>query len=143
MRFYRALRGASWGWIVTEWKAEDFGTAEQGLDYAFANMGAIYGQTFTRNFTGIDPKVVRAAWLAQCGHLLTYRPAVDYALRHMSAEYPPSAIKFRYLLAATMIPEKPVPKLEVLKTPEQEAESKRLGEEARAALRALIGKVRR
>jgi hypothetical protein len=127
---------------VNDWRAEDFCTAEQGLDYAFANMGAIYGQTFTRNFTGIDPKVVRAAWLNQCGHLLTYRPALDHALRHMSAEYPPSAIKFRYLLAATVIPERPKPQLEVLKTPEQQAESRRLADEARAALRALIGRVR-
>ena len=47
-----------------------------------------------------------------------------------------------YLLAATVIPERPKPQLQVLKTPEQQAESKRLGEEARAALRALIGKVR-
>ena len=127
---------------MNNWRAEDFCTAEQGLDYAFANMSAIYGQTFTRNFAGIDPKVVRAAWLNQCGHLLTYRPALDHALRHMSADYPPSAIKFRYLLAATTIPERPVPQLVVIKTEAEKAESKRLGDEARAALRALIGKVR-
>jgi hypothetical protein len=125
---------------MNEWRKEDFCTAEQGLDYAFANMGAIYGTTFTRNFTGIDPRVVRSAWLTQCGHLLTYRPAIDHALRHMNADYPPSAIKFKGLLAAIVIPERPQPKIEVIKTPEEQAESKRLAEEARAALRALIGR---
>jgi hypothetical protein len=65
----------------------DFCKPDDGLDYVFGKMSAIYGSVFTR---------------------LTYRPKIDYALKHMSPERPPSALAFAKLLNdGPRIPDKP------------------------------------
>jgi hypothetical protein len=86
----------------------DFCSKENGLDYVFGKMSAIYGSTFTRHWEGVDPKLVRQVWLDDCGKMLTYKPKLDYALKHMNQDRPPSALAFAKLLSdGPRIPDKP------------------------------------
>lgn len=68
---------------------------EDGLDYIFARMSAIYGATFSRHWDGIDPTLIRQEWKYQLGHFLTYKPSLDYAIDRLDGDFIPSAIKFR------------------------------------------------
>ena len=86
----------------------DFCKPDDGLDYVFGKMSAIYGSVFTRHWEGVDPSLVRQVWKEECGSRLTYRPKIDYALKHMSPERPPSALAFAKLLNdRPRIPDKP------------------------------------
>lgn len=73
---------------------------ENGLDYVFAYMGAIYGASFNRQWEGMDLSLVRQVWLETLGGFLTYKPTLDYALKRMNPDFPPSALKFRDLCNA-------------------------------------------
>lgn len=91
----------------------DFCTQDEGLDYIFGRMLAIFGASFNRHFDGIDPGFVRQEWKNQLGRFLTYRPSMDYAIGRLDGEYVPSAIKFRNLCnAGPEIPVKPVLRIE-------------------------------
>ena len=86
----------------------DFCSREHGLDYVFGKMSAIYGSSFVRHWEGVDATLVRQVWEESCGKNLTYRPKLDYALKNMNAERPPSALAFSKLLAeGPKIPDKP------------------------------------
>jgi hypothetical protein len=87
----------------------DFCTKDEGLDYIFGRMLAIFGASFNRHFDGINPEFVRDEWKNQLGRFLTYRPSMDYAIDRLDGEFVPSAIKFRNLCnAGPHIPAKPV-----------------------------------
>ena len=87
----------------------DFCKPDEGLDYIFGRMLAIFGASFNRHFDGIDPEFVRDEWKKQLGRFLTYRPSMDYAIDRLDGEFVPSAIKFRNLCnAGPHIPSKPV-----------------------------------
>lgn len=87
----------------------DFCTKDEGLDYIFGRMLAIFGASFNRHFDGINPEFVRDEWKNQLGRFLTYRPSMDYAIDRLDGEFVPSAIKFRNLCnAGPHIPSKPV-----------------------------------
>jgi hypothetical protein len=73
----------------------DFCNSEQGFDYIFGRMNAIYGNDFARKWDGIDPNLIRQEWIGTLGYFLTYRPAMDYALRHIDPARPPSSLQFR------------------------------------------------
>lgn len=91
----------------------DFCTQDEGLDYIFGRMLAIFGASFNRHFDGIDPGFVRQEWKNQLGRFLTYRPSMDYAISRLDGEFIPSAIKFRNLCnAGPDIPVKPVLQIE-------------------------------
>ena len=75
----------------------DFCSEDDGLDYIFTKMGAIFGATFLRHFDGVDSEMVRSVWKEQIGKFLTYRPSMDFAIQHLNSEFIPSAIKFRDL----------------------------------------------
>jgi len=93
---------------MSHYSESDFCQPEQGLDYIFGKMSAIYGAVFTRHWEGVDPSLVRQVWKDECGVALTYRPKIDYALKHMSPERPPSALAFAKLLNdGPRIPDKP------------------------------------
>ena len=66
-----------------------------GLDYIFARMGAIYGASFLRHWDGVDAGLVRQEWKRQLGNFLTYQPSLDYAISRLKGDFPPSAITFR------------------------------------------------
>jgi len=94
--------------LEIEWRAADFCQPEDGLDYIFGRMGAIYGASFTRHWDGVDVNLVRQTWLELLGKYATYRPSMDYALKHMNPDYPPSALAFAKLCnSGYRIPVKP------------------------------------
>ena len=68
---------------------------DDGLDYVFARMSAIYGAAFARHWDGIDPNLIRQEWKRQLGKFLTNQPSLDYAIDRLNGEFVPSAIKFR------------------------------------------------
>ena len=70
-------------------------TADDGLDYVFARMSAIFGAAFTRHWDGIDPNLIRQEWKRQLGNFLTYQPSLDYSIARLNGDFVPSAIKFR------------------------------------------------
>ena len=70
-------------------------TQDEGLDYIFGRMSAIYGAAFLRHWEGIDLELVRQEWQRQLGNFLTYRPSMDYAIDRLGGDFVPSAIKFR------------------------------------------------
>ena len=70
-------------------------TPDEGLDYVFGRMSAIYGAAFLRHWEGVDHELVRQEWKQQLGRFLTYRPSMDYAIDRLKGEFPPSAITFR------------------------------------------------
>lgn len=129
--------------LSIRYKPEDFCTVEQGLDYIFARMSAIYGAVFTRHWESVDPTLVRQVWAEECGRMLTYRPKLDYALRSMNPDRPPSALAFKNLLnSGPAIPEKPDFHLDRQKTKAEIEEEKQRAEEARQRLREMMGWVR-
>ena len=70
---------------------------EDGLDYIFAKMSAIYGQTFLRHWTDVDANIMRQVWTEELGNYLKSKSTLDKALKKMNGDFPPSAIKFREL----------------------------------------------
>jgi len=116
----------------------DFCTADQGLDYIFARMMAIFGTPFNRHFDGIDPDFVRQEWKNQLGRFLTYRPSMDFAIAKLDGEFIPSAIKFRNLCnAGPEIPVKPMVQIERKKTLHEQIEADRVKAEGLARLAEL------
>jgi hypothetical protein len=87
--------------------ADDFCSNENGIKYLFARMSAIYGASFTRHWEGVDQAIIRSTWGEILGRYATYRPSLDFALKHMS-KFVPSAIEFRELCTqGPRIPGKP------------------------------------
>ena len=72
-------------------------TMDEGLDYIFGRMGATYGAAFMRHWDGIAPELVRDVWKDDIGVYLTSKESMDYALKRMNANFPPSSIAFRDL----------------------------------------------
>ena len=72
--------------------------ADTGFDYIFTRMNAIYGATFANHWREVDPDIIRQIWKESCGTCLTYRPKMDYALKNMNPDRPPSALAFAKLL---------------------------------------------
>lgn len=91
------------------WNENDFCDADTGFDYIFGVMNAIYGSRFVTHWQDVDPLLVRQIWKKQLGSFLTYKPSMDFALNHLDAEFPPSAIKFReFCNQGPSIPQKPI-----------------------------------
>lgn len=114
---------------MSSYSETDFCTQDQGLDYIFGRMMAIFGAPFNRHFDGLDPDFVRQEWKNQLGRFLTYRPSMDFAIAKLDGEFIPSAIKFRNLCNAG--PEIPVK--ETLQIVKQSTEA-----EKKAALKARL-----
>jgi hypothetical protein len=117
----------------------DFCSQQEGLDYIFSRMMAIYGASFARHFDGIDPDLVRDEWINQIGIYLTYRPSMDYAIEHLEDTFIPSAIKFKNLCnAGPRIPLKPERTLEYRAAQSMTDEGQKKGMELLAELRKKI-----
>lgn len=116
----------------------DFCTQDQGLDYIFGRMMAIFGAPFNRHFDGLDPEFVRDEWKVQLGKFLTYRPSMDFAIAKLDGEFIPSAIKFRNLCnQGPQIPNKPLVQIERKKTLHEQIEADKVKSEALAKLAEL------
>jgi len=123
---------------MSNYSETDFCTPDQGLDYIFGRMMAIFGATFNRHFDGIDPGFVRQEWKKQLGTFLTYRPSMDFAIEKLDGEFVPSAIKFRNLCnAGPEIPRKPVVSIEKQLTQREKDEIERNKQTALAKLAEL------
>ena len=123
---------------MSNYSETDFCTADQGLDYIFARMMAIFGTPFNRHFDGIDPEFVRQEWKNQLGRFLTYRPSMDFAIAKLDGEFIPSAIKFRNLCnSGPAIPVKPVVQIERKKTLHEQIQADKAKAEGLARLAAL------
>ena len=110
-----------------DYSQSDFCEPEEGLDYLFARMGAIYGATFIRHWEGVNLEIVRDTWLEILGVYATYRPSMDSALKAMDDTYIPSALAFKKLcIAGPRIPRKPHSELRY-----EPQETTRLSEEER------------
>lgn len=102
---------------MSDYLETDFCDVDSGLDYIFGYMGAIYGASFNRHWEGMDAGLIRQVWKEQLGRFLTYKPSLDYAIKHLNGDFPPSAIKFReYCNAGPHIPSKPVVQITRQKT---------------------------
>lgn len=116
----------------------DFCTQDQGLDYIFARMMAIFGTPFNRHFDGIDPDFVRQEWKYQLGKFLTYRPSMDFAINKLDGDFIPSAIKFRNLCnSGPEIPVKPMVQIERKKTLHEQIKADKAKAEGLAKLSEL------
>jgi len=116
----------------------DFCNQDEGLDYIFGRMMAIYGAPFNRHFDGLDPEFVRQEWKGQIGKFLTYRPSMDFAIDKLNEEFVPSAIKFKNLCnQGPEIPVKLLPQIERKLTIHEQIESDRVKAEAMAKLAEL------
>ena len=125
------------------WKQIDFCNADDGFDYVFTKMSAIYGSAFANMWRDVESAIIRETWIGACGRGFTYRPKMDHALAHLNPDRPPSALAFAKLLnEAPAIPDKP----ETLITRQVTAEEKIYGEQAKAEakleLKKLIEKMR-
>ena len=123
---------------MSNYSDDNFCSQDDGLDYVFAKLGAIYGSTFTRHFDGMDPDLIRTVWIEQIGKFLTYKPSMDYAIEHLNADFVPSAIKFRELCnSGPSIPRRGVLMIEHNSTTDDPEELKRVQEEGLKKLREL------
>lgn len=123
---------------MSNYSENDFCTADQGLDYIFGRMMAIFGAPFNRHFDGLDPEFVRQEWKTQLGRFLTYRPSMDFAIAKLDGDFIPSAIKFRNLCnAGPEIPVKPLPRLERKPTLHEQMQADKVKAEALAKLAEL------
>lgn len=99
--------------------ASDFCSPENGIKYLFARMGAIYGASFTRHWEGVDESLTRQTWGEMLGRYSTYKPSMDFALKHMG-KFVPSAIEFKELCSqGPRIPDKPHTMIEKQLTTEE------------------------
>ena len=123
---------------MSNYLENDFCTADQGLDYIFGRMMAIFGAPFNRHFDGLDPEFVRQEWKTQLGRFLTYRPSMDFAIAKLDGDFIPSAIKFRNLCnAGPEIPVKPLLRLERKPTLHEQMQADKVKAEALAKLAEL------
>jgi hypothetical protein len=119
----------------------DFCKPDDGLDYIFGRMMAIFGSSFARHFDEVDPQLVRQEWKNQLGKFLTYRPSMDFAIDNLDGNFVPSAIKFRNLCnAGPDIPVKPVPQITKQRTQAEIAATEAARAKAKAMLQELKGK---
>jgi hypothetical protein len=107
---------------MSNYSETDFCETSEGLDYIFGYMSAVYGASFTRHWEQVDPELVRSVWHKELGKFLTYKPTLDYALSHLPANMPPSAIAFRKTCNdGPSIPVKPVLRIERQQTQYEKA----------------------
>jgi hypothetical protein len=126
---------------MSNYSETDFCTQDEGLDYIFGRMLAIFGASFNRHFDGIDPGFVRDEWKKQIGKFLTYRPSMDFAIEKLDGDFVPSAIKFRNLCnAGPEIPVKPVPQITKQRTQAEIATTELAKAKAKALLAEFKGK---
>ena len=120
--------------------ASDFCSSENGIKYLFARMGAIYGASFTRHWEGVDQALTRATWGDLLGRYATYKPSMDFALKHMG-KFVPSAIEFKDLCSqGPRIPDKPDSMITKQPTQAELAITAAEKEKARRAMAQFISK---
>jgi hypothetical protein len=116
----------------------DFCQPDEGLDYIFGYMQAVYGASFTRHWEQVEPEFVRSVWMKELGRFLTYKPSLEFALSRLPANMPPSAAAFKKTCnAGPAIPVKPVLRIERQPTQYEKARTEMLKSQALAKLAEL------
>lgn len=102
-------------------------TPDEGFDYIFGRMSAIYGNDFARKWDGIDPHLIRQEWIGTLGYYLTHRETMDFALANLDPVRPPSSLQMKKLCydAPRVVPVYKV--LETSKSSNYSEEGKRAG----------------
>ncbi|APB99043.1 hypothetical protein [Polynucleobacter asymbioticus] len=119
----------------------DFCSIENGVKYLFARMGAIYGASFSRHWDGVDQAIIRQTWGELLGRYATYKPSMDFALKHLG-KFVPSAIEFKELCSqAGRIPDKPHTMIEKQLTTEEKVAVAKAKGEAMAQIAKFTRKV--
>ena len=127
---------------MSDYLASDFTTTDNGLDYIFGKMGAIYGAAFTRHWDGVDLWLVRQTWKEMLGIYATYKPTLDFALNSMDKSFIPSAIAFKDLCSqAGRIPVKPEATITHQKTQAEIDKDAKAKEEALQKIKQFTRKV--
>lgn len=127
---------------MSVYSESDFCSADQGLDYIFGKMAAIYGASFTRHWDGVDLMLVRQTWKEMLGVYATYKPTMDFALKSMNQSFVPSAIAFKDLCEqAGRIPVKPERTLTHQKTQAEIDAGRVAKDEALKKIREFTNKV--
>jgi hypothetical protein len=116
----------------------DFCSTEEGLDFIFGYMGAVYGASFTRHWEGVEADFVRQVWAKELGRFLTYKPSLIHALEHLPPTFVPSAVAFRLSCnTGPRIPDKPNTLITKQQTQYEKAKTEMLKSEALAKLEEL------
>lgn len=119
----------------------DFCKPDQGVKYIFAKMGIIYGSMFRSHWGDMDKQSVIDTWADILGRYATYRPSMDFALKHMDTKFIPSAIAFRDLCKeAGRIPDKPNTLIEKQLTTEEKVALAKAKGEAMTQWNRFLGK---
>ena len=93
---------------MSTYSENNFTTLDQGLDYVFGYMGAVYGASFNRHWENSDLGLVRQVWKDVLGRYLSYKPSLDFALKSMDKNFIPSALAIKDLCQqGPRIPDKP------------------------------------
>jgi len=125
------------------YSASDFTSPDNGLDYVFGKMGAIYGAQFTRHWDNVDASLIRQTWKELLGVYATYKPCLDFALNAMSDKYIPSALEFKNLcVQAGRIPVKPEATITLQKTQAEIAQAAKDKEIALAKIKEWTTKIK-
>jgi hypothetical protein len=120
---------------MSTYSENNFTTLDQGLDYVFGYMGAVYGASFNRHWENSDLGLVRQVWKDVLGRYLSYKPSLDFALKSMDKNFIPSALAIKDLCQqGPRIPDKPNSMIEKQLTTEEKLE---LAKQKAIALEAI------
>ena len=120
---------------MSTYSENNFTTLDQGLDYVFGYIGAVYGASFNRHWENSDLGLVRQVWKDVLGRYLSYKPSLDFALKSMDKNFIPSALAIKDLCQqGPRIPDKPNSIIEKQLTTEEKLE---LAKQKAIALEAI------
>jgi len=121
------------------YQADDFCTAENGVRYIFAKFLQIYGAPKLKtHFGDADKKAIIGTWADILGVYATYRPSMDFALKHMGRTFIPSALEiFDLCEQAGRIPDKPHSMIEKQATTSELVQTQIAKDEALRKIRAF------
>jgi hypothetical protein len=123
---------------MLDYNKADFCEVAQGVKYIFAKMSIIYGSKFNSHWEGIDQQSINATWADILGVYATYRPSMDFALKHMDKNFIPSALAvFDLCKQAGRIPDKPHSLIEKQATTSELVQTQIAKDEALRKIRAF------
>jgi len=127
-----------------EYKESDFCTKDEGIQYVFRMFSIIYGARFASHWGDMSMGAVMATWKEMIGNYLTYRPILDFAIKHLDPKsFVPTPMSFIELcMGAGRIPVKPESTLTHQKTKEEIEKAAKDKEIAMEQLAKFLGKVK-
>lgn len=65
------------------------------IEAIFTRMTGVYGSRFRSMWDGIDPHLINKTWATELAGFSDKPDAIKYALEHLPADMPPTALAFR------------------------------------------------